>query len=377
MSKKKVKNIAVGVLVLMFLAGSLCLTVWQQNAQKSELIVQFLSGTEPVKPVSFNVKNKNLSFGTNFAESDDWLKVFSVDIQNASGKSVTYVDLGVFVLRPKGDVSPPFHFSITKGNKKSALEQKDTGLLFASSKSSNHLLTVQLSEGEYLSIRDSLDRLGYPSKIERLELQVEEVGFSDGTFWSLGKWFRADPEKPENLIPIVDYKGDDRKIVAFSDFTEDVCVSPIYADRECSRSGGTVCTAKTVGQTDNTAQTHRVTQGYERCYVTSRDGTRGDYCGSDILVNLPRTCPTPTPTPTPNLPGGCNGMANYSVYPGTGCAPGFINSGGMCTRSAGLLALAIDLAAITQSHAVVTALAIRARADARRSWWIFSVTDSR
>jgi hypothetical protein len=68
----------------------------------------------------------------------------------------------------------------------------------------------------------------------------------------------------------VDYKGDDRKIVAFSDFTEDVCVSPIYADRECSRSGGTVCTAKTVGQTDNTAQTHRVTQGYEGCYVTSR-----------------------------------------------------------------------------------------------------------
>jgi hypothetical protein len=134
MSKKKVKNIAVGVLVLMFLAGSLCLTVWQQNAQKSEMIVQFLSGTEPVKPASFNVKNKNLSFGTNFTGSDNWLKDFSVDIQNSSGKSVVYVDIGVFVLRPKGDVSPPFHFSITKGNKKSALEQKDTGLSFASLK---------------------------------------------------------------------------------------------------------------------------------------------------------------------------------------------------------------------------------------------------
>jgi hypothetical protein len=31
--------------------------------------------------------------------------------------------------------------------------------------------------------------------------------------------------------------------------------------------------------------------------------------------------------------GSCNGMANYSQYPGTGCAPGFINSGGMCTCS--------------------------------------------
>ena len=110
-----------------------------------------------------------------------------------------YVDIGVFVLRPKGDDAPPFHFSITKGNKKSALEQKDTGLIFASSKSSNHLLNVQLSEGEYSSIRDSLDRLGYPSKVEQLELQVEEVGFRDGTFWSLGKWFRADLN-PLNVI---------------------------------------------------------------------------------------------------------------------------------------------------------------------------------
>ena len=227
MSKKKVKNITVGMLVLTFLAGSLCLTVWQQSAQKSEITIQFLSGTEPVKPVSFNVKNKNLSFGQGFSGSEDWLRDLSVDIQNPSGKSVVYVDIGVFVLRPKGDDAPHFHFSITKGNKKNALEQKDTGLSFAFSKSSDHLLNVQLSEGEYSAIRDSLDRLGYPSKVERLELQVEEVGFSDGTFWSLGKWFRADPEKPGSLIPIVDYKGDDRKIVAFSDFTENVCVSPI------------------------------------------------------------------------------------------------------------------------------------------------------
>ena len=184
----KTKVFGIGIFALIFLTGSLSLIILQPSAQQSEITVQFLSGTEPVKPASFNVKNKNLSFGTNFAGSDDWLKDFSIDIQNASGKSVVYVDIGVFVLRPKGDDAPPFHFSITKGNKKSALEQKDTGLSFESSKSRDHLLNVQLSEAEYLSIRDSLDRLGYPSKIERLELQVEEVGFSDGTFWSLGKW---------------------------------------------------------------------------------------------------------------------------------------------------------------------------------------------
>jgi hypothetical protein len=222
---KKTKNIAIGLFGSLFFIGSLCVALLNPSAQQSEITIQFLSGTEPVKPLSFNVKNKNLSFGQGFSGSEDWLKDLSVDIQNSSGKSVVYVDIGVFVLRPKGDVSPSFHFSITKGNKKSVLEQKDTGLSFASSKSPDHLLNVQLSEGEYSSIRDSLDRLGYPSKIERLELQVEEVGFSDGTFWSLGKWFRVDPKKPENLIPMVDYKGDDRKIVAFSDFTEDMRIA--------------------------------------------------------------------------------------------------------------------------------------------------------
>jgi len=39
-------------------------------------------------------------------------------------------------------------------------------------------------------------------------------------------------------------------------------------------------------------------------------------------------CPTPTPTP-----GTCNGTADWSTYPTTGCASGFVNTGGTCTRS--------------------------------------------
>lgn len=45
------------------------------------------------------------------------------------------------------------------------------------------------------------------------------------------------------------------------------------------------------------------------------------------------TCPTPTPTPTPRPPGLCGGLADYTTYPSTGCATGFVYSGGVCTRS--------------------------------------------
>jgi hypothetical protein len=56
-------------------------------------------------------------------------------------------------------------------------------------------------------------------------------------------------------------------------------------------------------------------------------GTVTGGAGTYVPLRLP-------PTPAP---GGCNGMASYSQYPGSGCAPGFINSGGMCTRSAGFI----------------------------------------
>jgi hypothetical protein len=46
------------------------------------------------------------------------------------------------------------------------------------------------------------------------------------------------------------------------------------------------------------------------------------------------TCPTPTPTPEPTpIPGGCNGRPDFELYPSTGCASGFVNNGGTCTRS--------------------------------------------
>jgi hypothetical protein len=35
----------------------------------------------------------------------------------------------------------------------------------------------------------------------------------------------------------------------------------------------------------------------------------------------------------PPPPGGCNGAADFTTYPSTGCQTGFTNSGGTCTRS--------------------------------------------
>ncbi len=63
--------------------------------------------------------------------------------------------------------------------------------------------------------------------------------------------------------------------------------------------------------------------------VTS--GAGGHHCDGWLdawqITNLP--CP---PRPTA-FAGGCNGTADWGTYPSTGCASGFIYTGGICTRS--------------------------------------------
>jgi hypothetical protein len=66
------------------------------------------------------------------------------------------------------------------------------------------------------------------------------------------------------------------------------------------------------------------------CDITAAKNA-GNYC--PIQTPTPTT-PTPTPLPTP-IPGGCNGGPDFDLYPGTGCATGFVNSGNSCVRSTG------------------------------------------
>ena len=213
------------------------------------LTVTYLGGKEPVRAICFEVEGERMEFGQRFSAGEDWLKTLTIGIQNTSGKVVTYIDIGVFVPRHNDqNKAPPFHFSLFSGDKQAALKMEDSGLLFEPSSSPDRSVAVRMGLDEFTSIRSSLSKLGYPSKIGAIELQIEEVVFSDGTVWSLGRWYRTDPSDRRKLIPIGKDEGNGQKVVAFSDLEEE-CVSPIYTIRECSRNGNIVCSARHVGLT--------------------------------------------------------------------------------------------------------------------------------
>jgi len=227
----------------MVIAGFGYLINYRQGAQEQEAVVRFLAGVAPIKAASFNIQGRVIPFDKKFSGSLDWFKDISVNIQNTSGKTVTYVEISATFIPPKGRTDIfPFRFPITQGRRQDALQRRPSEMEFKSSLDSdeNHIFKVTLADPdkEYEWNRKSLERLGYPLKIDEIHLQIQEVVFDDGTMWSVGHWYRSDPKNPDKVIRISG-KGSDEKVVAFSTGgygleEEETCRNPIFTNQTCS-----------------------------------------------------------------------------------------------------------------------------------------------
>jgi hypothetical protein len=206
----------VGVLATTVATNGIVRSSRSESGIDDRLTVTYLGGKGPVRAVFFEVDGERMEFGHRFSAGEDWLETLTIGIQNTSGKVVTYIDIGVFVPRQQDQTkAPPFHFSLFSGNKLAALKMEDSGLRFEPSSSPDRYVTVGMDLDEFTSIRSSLSKLGYPSKIGSIELQIEEVVFSDGTVWSLGRWYRTDPGDRRKLIPSVRTKATDKRSLPF------------------------------------------------------------------------------------------------------------------------------------------------------------------
>jgi len=187
---------------ILSLAVLFLVTTKNVNSQKDETVIETLKSNEPLKIISFDVQGKKVLSGEKFSDSDYWTKTLSIDVQNSFGKKVSYIGIGIFFVRPKDQETVPiFHYSLVRGNRKSALKCLESGFDFPSSNSRDKNTKITLSDKEYQEIRESLDQLGYPAKIQKVQVQIEEIVFEDGKLWSLGSWYKIDPDDPDKLIP--------------------------------------------------------------------------------------------------------------------------------------------------------------------------------
>ena len=148
-------------------------------------------GDEPLKIVKVKGKGKDLSLDEKFKSDDaDWLRDFTLTIENTSGKAITHIEFSLF-------------FPVS-GNGATGGSSYTFDLMYGVSPQSEHYAEsrkrrpervikqkerydLSLSTEEYEHIRKALTYYGYPPDIREMEIWLSEVGFDDGTYWRGGR----------------------------------------------------------------------------------------------------------------------------------------------------------------------------------------------
>jgi hypothetical protein len=146
---------------------------------------------EPVNVVAArNKKKEKIDIDKAFDDDDDWLDGFTVTVVNNSGKIVTAVTIEMIFRREAGDTRPPVAEAIHFGLSPFGLEyiNRDPSKVIKVGDTAD----LRLIPENYRVMKERLERHGYPKSIRKIELQIREVGFEDGTAFLGGSfWLQA------------------------------------------------------------------------------------------------------------------------------------------------------------------------------------------
>lgn len=163
---------------------------------------------EPIKIVKVKAKGKDIELDEKFESDDaDWLRDFTLTIENTSGKAITHINFSLF-FSPRangatGGSSYTFElrYGLSPQSEHYAESRKRRPERVIKHKEKYDLT---LSTAEYEHIRKALTYWGYPPDIREVEIWLDEVGFDDGTYQIGNRIFGSSgaskkTEKPTNV----------------------------------------------------------------------------------------------------------------------------------------------------------------------------------
>jgi len=313
---------------------SLIFAMWLVNSsaksqQQSRTVTKKPWPTEPVRIAAVKTKNKeNIETGTAFDEDDDWLDGFTVTVINNSDKTVTAMNIEMVFRREPGDSRPPAAQDLYFGPSPSRPEylHRDPNKVIKPGENGE----LSLSPENYQSLKLLLQKAGYPTSIKRVELEIREVGFEDGSVLETGTLFLPDPKHPNDPTKKIrpdkkfqhNRKNPPKRIsqVSFSkaSLTSAVpseCYARDYSNypQECDNGCHT-----TNDLVDDFQQGTYTTE--DRLVNCSRTLFDGDHACSDALATVPRFVQCSIP---------CGEIYDTCVMPGD-CCSGLYCDGGQC-----------------------------------------------
>ena len=195
------KRCVARITLITLIGVSLIFTMWSANGsaksqQPDRIVVTKPWPSEPVKIVAVKTTRKaDLEIGKAFVEVDDWLEDFTVTVLNDYGKTVTAMTISMVFRREPGDTRPPLAWNLHFGPSPIMREYKD--------RDPNKVIKVHnttdlsLNPEDYLILKHDFEQLGYPS-VKRVELEIKEVGFEDGSMLYSGTFYLQDPAYPND-----------------------------------------------------------------------------------------------------------------------------------------------------------------------------------
>ena len=151
---------------------------------------------EPIRIIKLKVGGKDAEIRKKFQADDDWLKAFSVKVQNISGRPIARIVLRLDFPRPdRRSDEPMYNTNLVFGREPTESNRDELKLTQPS-----EFAELKIPEANLPFIRTGLRDLGYPEVVDRVRLILDSVIFADGSVWAAGDMLYPDPSNPTKKI---------------------------------------------------------------------------------------------------------------------------------------------------------------------------------
>lgn len=199
--------LAFSMIPLFFVSRNLLTGFMQTKDRNEKKMTKESFKNEPIEIISLESSGKRLKLDEKFIQEEDWLKDFTIEFKNISGKPITYVSVVIgfpetdstgsrMVYFLKYGVNPLIRTNITD----------KPGLL-----PPNATTELKLSAEKYTNLKNFLATRQHLLKdLTEAHLTIMAVYFDDETHWSAGTLFRPDLNNPGKFLPVNDPQEDEK-----------------------------------------------------------------------------------------------------------------------------------------------------------------------
>lgn len=197
---------ALTLLVAVTLSGATHPAAGVAGQDKERIVVVRDDFNPPTKIKAVKAKGKEIKPGQKFLAGDDWFEGLTASIVNDTGKAILSVQIDVWFVGPEvqKDV-PPYVHPLGYGADPFWFKPWEEYRTDKPPIPPGDAVDIVLSADWYNSIQSSLEELAYPPGHAKIELRIGNIGFTDGTVWDDGVYWKRDPTAPNGWRKIEEH----------------------------------------------------------------------------------------------------------------------------------------------------------------------------